>query len=123
MGPELMQWLQQWYADHCDGDWEHGSGVEIGTLDNPGWRLCVNLAGTELADSSFPRLEAERTEADWLHCWVAEGKFQGACGPHNLLKMLDVFRHWADTEKRTKVDMGEYEKHQKTVYESLKKLS
>ncbi|MEC0248182.1 Imm53 family immunity protein [Paenibacillus chitinolyticus] len=21
-----MRWLQEWYASHCNGDWEHDSG-------------------------------------------------------------------------------------------------
>jgi hypothetical protein len=41
-----LAWLQGWYAEQCDGDWEHDESVSIGTLDNPGWRLRVNLAGT-----------------------------------------------------------------------------
>jgi len=27
-------WLLNWFRNHCDGDWEHGSGVHIETLDN-----------------------------------------------------------------------------------------
>ncbi len=31
--------LQRWYSAQCDGDWEHGLGVRIETLDNPGWMV------------------------------------------------------------------------------------
>jgi hypothetical protein len=34
-----LAWLQGWYAEQCDSDWEHDESVSIGTLDNPGWRL------------------------------------------------------------------------------------
>ena len=30
--------LENWYAGQCNGVWEHGCGVRIDTLDNPGWR-------------------------------------------------------------------------------------
>ncbi|MFE2849501.1 Imm53 family immunity protein, partial [Streptomyces scopuliridis] len=33
----LLDWLQNWYTQQCDGDWEHEWGVKIATLDNPGW--------------------------------------------------------------------------------------
>ena len=41
-----LQRLEQWFAARCNGDWEHASGVTIETLDNPGWRLWVDLTGT-----------------------------------------------------------------------------
>ena len=40
-------WLQQWYYGHCNGDWEHGSGIHIDTLDNPGWSITINLEDTD----------------------------------------------------------------------------
>ena len=40
--------LQRWYASQCDGDWEHHSDVEIGTLDNPGWSVDIDLADAAL---------------------------------------------------------------------------
>jgi hypothetical protein len=42
--------LQQWYLAQCDGDWEHEWGVQIGTLDNPGWVM----APSRLGDGSIP---------------------------------------------------------------------
>jgi Immunity protein 53 len=36
--------LEKWYRARCNGDWEHQWGVEIGTLDNPGWRVHIDLA-------------------------------------------------------------------------------
>nr|TKK07812.1 hypothetical protein SrhCFBP13529_11555 [Stenotrophomonas rhizophila] len=40
--------LQKWYADQCDGDWEHSFGIRIDTLDNPGWTVSVDLTDTAL---------------------------------------------------------------------------
>lgn len=34
-------WLQSFYNRLCDGDWEHSFGVNLTTLDNPGWDLVV----------------------------------------------------------------------------------
>jgi Immunity protein 53 len=30
----VFEWLQKWYQSQCDGDWEHGKGIQIGTLSN-----------------------------------------------------------------------------------------
>jgi len=38
--------LEDWYASVCDGDWEHTYGVKIGTLDNPGWTVDIDLRQT-----------------------------------------------------------------------------
>ncbi len=51
----MIEWLQSWYANHCDGVWEHTSGVRIDTIDNPGWSLKVDLIGTELEHREFVR--------------------------------------------------------------------
>jgi hypothetical protein len=29
-----LDWLMRWYLAQCDNDWEHGYGIEIGTLDD-----------------------------------------------------------------------------------------
>jgi hypothetical protein len=31
-----FEWLQEWYAGRCNGDWEHSFGVSTDSLDNPG---------------------------------------------------------------------------------------
>ena len=73
-----IEWLEQWYVAQCDGDWEHAKGVKIETLDNPGWLLTVDLAGTEREGrpDAVVRIEgdpptAERTNVGgpaWLEC-------------------------------------------------------
>ena len=35
----LLKVLQHWYQSKCDGTGEHMYGVEIDTLDNPGWTV------------------------------------------------------------------------------------
>ncbi len=45
--------LQAWYLAQCDGEWEHGFGPTISTLDNPGWSVKVDLKGTELFEKPF----------------------------------------------------------------------
>ena len=44
-----IEWLQQWYQKNCDGEWEHLYGIEIETLDNPGWHVKIDLEETSSA--------------------------------------------------------------------------
>ena len=95
MNDELSA-LQTWYAAQCDGDWEHQEGVEIGTLDNPGWRLEIDLAGTSLEGVEFRDVEENyEHKTEWLRCWIAENKFQAAGGPRQLTRMIRIFLDWA----------------------------
>jgi hypothetical protein len=86
--------LQQWYTSNCDGDWEHQYGIEIGTLDNPGWRLEVDLTETVLATCSFPGVEVTNNPTDWYRCGVESRVFKGLGGPENLPDMIRVFVEW-----------------------------
>lgn len=49
MEDNLLEWLQDWYLQQCDGEWEHFYGVKIETLDNPGWYIEIDLNDTTLA--------------------------------------------------------------------------
>jgi Immunity protein 53 len=86
-----MMCLQAWYSDQCDGDWEHELGVEIGTIDNPGWRLAIDLTGTPVAGNVLERSITERSSEDWIHYWSDGVKFEAACGVMNLLEAVEAF--------------------------------
>ncbi|MFG1811576.1 immunity 53 family protein [Streptomyces sp. NPDC049040] len=91
----LLDWLQEWYAHQCDGDWEHEWGVRIATLDNPGWSVEIDLEETDLEGREYTRLDVRRSSRDWVLAWTAEQTFHAACGPGNLAEVLAVFRTWA----------------------------
>jgi Immunity protein 53 len=96
---EIIVWFETFYASYCDGDREHQSGVTITTLDNPGWSVTVEIEGTALERVAFSRVEIERSEHDWVQCWVQGSKWQGRGGPHNLREILETFRHWVESSK------------------------
>lgn len=95
---EILLKLQQWYQHHCDGDWEHGNGIKIDTLDNPGWEISISLEGTELEDMAFQSISIERSDNDWIICRINEKAkiFEGFGGPFNLIELLSIFLNWAD---------------------------
>ncbi|WP_042170304.1 immunity 53 family protein [Paenibacillus gorillae] len=97
---DLLKWIQNWYYENCDGDWEHTYGVKIDTVDNPGWYVEINLIDTCLEDEHFEPIEIERDEEDWYYCIVRDGTFHGSGGAKNLEEILNYFRQWAlSTEK------------------------
>ncbi|MCY9670815.1 immunity 53 family protein [Paenibacillus alginolyticus] len=91
----LLKWLEDWFNQNCDGDWEHCEGIRIATLDNPGWFIQISLIDTDIEGKYFKPLKIERSDFDWIHCNVEDGIFKGFGGVRNLEEILDVFRVWA----------------------------
>lgn len=90
--------LQRWYRGQCNEDWEHGFGVKIETLDNPGWYVTIDLAETELEHRHFEPLSRGDSEedTDWIFCKLEATRFVGSGGAENLGELLRVFLDWAD---------------------------
>ncbi len=87
----LLESLMNWYQSNCDGDWEHQNGLEIQTLDNPGWWLEVDLIGTSMDGCVIPRRLIERTENDWVNVNTKKNKFEASGGPGNLAEIIGLF--------------------------------
>lgn len=98
--PSVWTWLQAWYGSQCNGEWEHEYGVEVETIDNPGWSLRIDLKGTSLADKPYERQAIHRSEHEWVVASVEDGQFRAACGPLNLGEALHMFRRWTESEGR-----------------------
>ena len=99
----LIKRLQKWYLSECNGDWEHRYGVQIGTLDNPGWMVDIDLHGTAMENVPFSPVKhgavADNIEDDknWMSCEVENRVFQGRGGPEKLEEILKVFLDWAES--------------------------
>ncbi len=97
-----LNWLMNWYAAQCDGDWEHEFGIEIGTLDNPGWSLKIDLSGTGLEGVAFSAVEHNLSAPDgdpashWHSCRLRDGRFEASGGARDLDILAGVFRKWAE---------------------------
>ena len=118
--------LRRWYVAHCDGDWEHTYGVNIGTLDNPGWSVEIDLRDTLLEGKPFDTVEEGLGTDDlrsregfrpdspaaaaveeglgtddlrsWLRCGIEGSKFRGFGDPGRLEQILGVFIDWAKSQ-------------------------
>lgn len=100
---DLIKRLQKWYISECNGDWEHTYGVQIGTLDNPGWIVDINLNDTALENVPFSPVkygvgaESIEDDGDWLSCEVDNKVFKGRGGPEKLDEILKIFLDWTET--------------------------
>lgn len=94
---EIVSWLQNWYNSNCDGSWEHMYGVSIDTLDNPGWKVEINLQYTCLENKAFQNVFIDNGDEDWLKCIVQNSVFQGFAAPKRLIDILNIFREWSES--------------------------
>src|SRR5260221_4160816 len=65
--------LENWYRSQCNGEWEHGEGITIGTLDNPGWSIQVSPYTRRIA-GDFRNLKAanpDKPDSFIIHCVAA----------------------------------------------------
>lgn len=102
---DLLAGLQDWYASQCNGDWEHQYGISLTSLDNPGWWIKIDLAGTSLQSRTFETL-IENVDADhfstadrWLHCRVENNVWHGAGDETKLPVILRAFLDWAASNR------------------------
>ena len=92
-----LRWIAEWYRANTNGDWEHQHGIKIETIDNPGWWVDIDVEETPLSTKPFVPVEIERSDSDWIRCWVEGQKFKIACGPLNLDEGLGIFRSWTES--------------------------
>ena len=92
----ILKWIQNWYLQNCDENWEHCYGVSISTLDNPGWMVDIDLTDTSLENKEFKVVDIERSELDWIYCNVSDNTFHGNGGSNNLEEILTVFQNWVE---------------------------
>jgi immunity protein 53 of polymorphic toxin system len=98
----LLQRLASWYERNCDGRWEHGQGVKIETLDNPGWSISIDLKGTALEATPFlVKEDRYHEQREWLRCWKDGVTFRAACGPRRLEDAVNLFVEWAEKHDST----------------------
>lgn len=93
--------IQEWFRQHCNGEWEHSQGIRIESCDNPGWWVHIELKGSPLAGKPFTRIsrgisdDKMETEEEWLYCEVKDQVFDAAGDPAKLKVIFRTFLNWA----------------------------
>ncbi len=85
-----------WYDANCNGCWEHHHGVQIDTLDNPGWLITISTIDTASPLPPEDEHDERRSSVDWINWRVEDHIFKGAGGPRNLPELIDTFLDLAD---------------------------
>ncbi|QGZ94504.1 Imm53 family immunity protein [Terricaulis silvestris] len=89
---DLVKRLEQLLVSLSDGEWEHGLGITIENLDNPGWSIRVCLDGTPFDHLIVSPRMTERSDRDWIHLATEKNGHDTflvcACGPENLSEAL-----------------------------------
>lgn len=88
----MIQWLQKWYSDQCDGQWEHNHGISIGTLDNPGWSVKIDLNETNMEGIELPYSLFEVSDNEWYAYSIKNNRFDGAGDPSKLDQIIRIFK-------------------------------
>ena len=93
---EIINWMQKWFYQYCDEDWEHSGIFKIKTINNPGWSSSIMIEGTHCEYKSFDAIEIKKSKNDWYNCFLKDGRFEGRGGIFNLIDILNIFREWAE---------------------------
>jgi len=93
---DILAWLQDWYASQCDGMWEQDKRIQISTLDNPGWRVLININDTFLMGKDVTMKKIINNDDHWLNYWVKDNLFEAVGGSRNLSDILHIFRRWVE---------------------------
>lgn len=83
----------EWYAEQCDGDWEHSYGIKIETIDNPGWAVTIDIEGanhSQIIERAWQLVEFDDT--NWYGYKVEDGKFDASGDPSKLDYLIQLFR-------------------------------
>ena len=91
-----MDFLQRWYAEQCNGDWEHEFGIKIETLDNPGWNLEIDLSGTGFEGQVLSKSKLVPPAGGWVWLWSDGQKYYSSCDELSLGLAIEQFRSFVE---------------------------
>lgn len=88
---DMLNWIDKWFSSVCNDNWEHGHGIKIETIDNPGWEITIDLNGSNFfLNSKNWELFGDFDER-WLGYKIENNVFNGAGSSLNLI--IYVFKN------------------------------
>ncbi len=93
---EIIEWISEWFASNCDGDWEHENQIKIYTVDNPGWVVRIDLRNTRLENLELDYSLVENDENDWYGISIENAIFDGSGDLSKLFFLLSKFKEIAE---------------------------
>lgn len=95
---ENIKWLEKWYKEKCDGIWEHSYGIEIETLDNPGWYVKIDLNEVGCNKVKEYKFNQDEGDSNWIECFISDNVFTGCGDCCKLNDIIQIFRKWMESE-------------------------
>ncbi|MGJ8593557.1 MAG: immunity 53 family protein [Aquaticitalea sp.] len=89
---EIIDWIQDWFKDQCDGEWERGNGIQITTLDQPGWEVEIDISKTSVANLNLKGILNERSKDDWYGVKIENQRFIASGDSGKLAFLLGLFK-------------------------------
>lgn len=89
---EVLEWIQNWFKDNCDGEWEKSEVIQITTIENPGWEVEVDISNTSIANTTINWILNENNKHDWYGVKIENQKFTAAGDPGKLIFLLGLFK-------------------------------
>lgn len=93
-----VQYLLDWYANNCNGDWGHEYGIKISTIDNPGWLIQVNLSETDISGRVMEPCTWEPEHGRWVRSWSNGEEFNVVCDVHSFDVAIGEFQKFAEAK-------------------------
>lgn len=83
----MINWIQNWFQNQCNSDWEHDYGIKIETLDNPGWSIEIDLNDTNLNICPQEWRLVEISNTNWIG-YKVDNNIYFASGDTKKLELL-----------------------------------
>lgn len=88
----IIKWIEDWFKNQCDGNWEHSNRILIESLDNPGWSIQIDLADTLVSELNIEYNLFETNDNDWYGFSVKDSLFHAIGDPYKLEFLLRKFK-------------------------------
>lgn len=93
---KILDWVQDWFTNQCDGMWEHGYGVRVNMISEPGWHVRIELRNTPWAEKKTELVREKLPTGEIVYYEVKNGYFEAKGGISTLEILLNIFKKWIE---------------------------
>ena len=93
---DILDWIQDWFKENCDGDWESSGAIQITSSDSPGWEIEIDISKTSVANLTLDSILNEYGKNDWYSISIENQKFSAMGDSGKLKFLLGLFKDMID---------------------------
>ncbi|WP_449386945.1 Imm53 family immunity protein [Chryseobacterium lineare] len=90
----MIDWLQKWFKEQTDGNWEHEVIIKIESIDNPGWSIEIDLMKSDIIPIEWRLFEI--SDDNWLGYKFEDNIFYIAGDASKLDLSIRVFQEFIE---------------------------